>query len=70
MIVDTSAVIAILQAEDDASVYAAAIAAADTRRLSAASYLECGVVLDCQGDQSSAEAWMSSSRKPSSLSSR
>ncbi|GAB3035888.1 type II toxin-antitoxin system VapC family toxin [Mycobacterium bourgelatii] len=50
MIVDTSAVIAILRAEDDASAYAAAIAAADTRRLSAASYLECGIVLDSQGD--------------------
>ncbi|MGH3562488.1 MAG: type II toxin-antitoxin system VapC family toxin [Mycobacterium sp.] len=50
MIVDTSAVIAILRAEDDAALYAGAIAGADVRRLSAASYLECGIVLDSQRD--------------------
>ena len=50
MIVDTSAIIAILKDEDDASTYAAAIAAAETRRLSAASYLECGIVVDSQRD--------------------
>ncbi|MDT5245993.1 MAG: ribonuclease VapC [Mycobacterium sp.] len=49
MIVDTSAIIAILK-EDDAAVYAQAIAGADARRLSAASYLECGIVLDSQRD--------------------
>ncbi len=50
MIVDTSALIAILKEEDDAAVYARAIAAAGARRLSAASYLECGIVLDSQRD--------------------
>ena len=50
MIVDTSAIIAILTAEGDAAIYADAIANADVRRLSAASYLECGIVLDNQGD--------------------
>jgi ribonuclease VapC len=50
MIVDTSALIAILTEEDDAEVYAQAIAGADVRRLSAASYLECGTVLDSQRD--------------------
>ena len=50
MIVDTSAIIAILREEEDAAVYAHAIAAADRRRLSAASYLECGIVLDSQRD--------------------
>ena len=50
MIVDTSAIIAILTEEDDAAVYARAIAGADMRRLSAASYLECGIVLDSQRD--------------------
>lgn len=50
MIADTSAIIAILRDEDDAAVYARAIAAADVRRLSAASYLECGIVLDSQRD--------------------
>ena len=50
MIVDTSAIIAILKEEDDAAVYARAIAAARARRLSAAGYLECGIVLDSQRD--------------------
>lgn len=50
MIVDTSAVVAILTAEDDAAIYADAIADADVRRLSAAAYLECGIVLDNQRD--------------------
>lgn len=50
MIVDTSAIIAILKEEDDAAVYAQAIASADVRRLSAASYLESGIVLDSQRD--------------------
>jgi ribonuclease VapC len=50
VIVDTSAIIAILKEEDDAAVYAQAIAAAEARRLSAASYLECGIVLDSQRD--------------------
>ena len=50
MIVDTSAIIAILREEDDAAVYAQAIAAGGARRLSAASYLECGIVLDSQRD--------------------
>ncbi len=50
MIVDTSAVVAILTVEDDAAVYAYAIANANVRRLSAASYLECGIVLDIQRD--------------------
>jgi ribonuclease VapC len=43
--------IAILrEEEDDAAVYADAIATADARRLSAASYLECGIVFDSQHD--------------------
>jgi ribonuclease VapC len=50
MIVDTSAIIAILKEEDDAALYAQTIAHADARRLSAASYLECGIVLDSQRD--------------------
>jgi ribonuclease VapC len=50
VIADTSAIIAILTEEDDAAVYAQAIAGADVRRLSAASYLECGTVLDSQRD--------------------
>ena len=48
MIVDTSAVLAILFAEDDAARYADAIAQADTRQISAANYLEAGIVVDNQ----------------------
>lgn len=47
---DTSAIIAILRDEDDAALYAQVIAGANVRRLSAASYLECGMVLDAQRD--------------------
>ncbi|OBJ70968.1 type II toxin-antitoxin system VapC family toxin [Mycobacterium sp. 1274756.6] len=50
MIADTSAIVAILRAEDDAALYARAIVSAETRKLSAASYLECGIVLDSQRD--------------------
>jgi ribonuclease VapC len=50
VIADTSAIIAILKEEEDAAVYAQTIAAADARRLSAASYVECGVVLDILRD--------------------
>jgi ribonuclease VapC len=50
VIVDASAIIAILTEEDDGAVYAQAIAGADARRLSAATYLECGMVLDSQRD--------------------
>jgi ribonuclease VapC len=50
VIVDSSAIIAILKEEDDAAVYAQAIAGADARRLSAASFLECGNVVDSQCD--------------------
>jgi ribonuclease VapC len=50
VIADTSAIIAILTEEDNAAVYAQAVADADVRRLSAASYLECGIVLDSQHD--------------------
>ncbi|BDX32218.1 ribonuclease VapC28 [Mycobacterium antarcticum] len=50
MIVDSSAIIAILRDEDDAAVYARAITTADVRRLSVASYVECGCVVDSQRD--------------------
>ncbi len=48
MIVDTSAVLAILFAESDAERYADAIAGADVRLISAANYLEAGIVVDNQ----------------------
>jgi ribonuclease VapC len=50
VIADTSAIIAILKEEDDAALYAQAIATATARRLSASSYLECGILLDSQRD--------------------
>ena len=48
MIIDTSALLAILFDEDDATRYADAIAQAAMRQISAASYLEAGIVVDNQ----------------------
>ena len=48
MIIDTSAVLAILFAEEDAAQFAAAIAGAEQRLMSAATYLEAGIVVDNQ----------------------
>lgn len=50
MIVDTSALIAILRAEPDAHNHAAAIEAAAHRRISAANFLEAAVVMDSARD--------------------
>ena len=46
MIVDTSAIVAILFNEPDAAVFAAAIAEADVRRMSAATYVEAAIVVE------------------------
>jgi ribonuclease VapC len=48
MIIDTSAIIAILFAEHDAARYAAAIAGADECRVSAATYVETAIVVEAQ----------------------
>ena len=48
MIVDTSALLTVLFAEDDAERFADAIASADVRLISAANYLEAGIVIDNQ----------------------
>lgn len=48
MIVDTSALLTILFAEDDAERYTDAIAGANVRLISAANYLEAGLVVDNQ----------------------
>lgn len=50
MIVDSSAIISILRAEADARRVATAIEAADTRRMSAANYIEVGIVIDADRD--------------------
>lgn len=50
MIVDTSALIAILRAEADASIYSEAIRAQPERRMSAVSFTEAAVVIDAGGD--------------------
>ncbi len=50
MIIDSSALIAILRDEADAGVYATAIAGAKVRRISAATYLEVAAVIDAQSD--------------------
>lgn len=48
MIVDSSAVLAILFNEPDAAIYATAIASAATCRISAANYVETAVVVESQ----------------------
>ncbi len=50
MIVDTSAIVAILGAEGDARVFAEAMADASELRVSAATYVEAGMVLDSRRD--------------------
>ena len=50
MIVDTSALIAILRDEPEARAFAIAIADADHRRISAANYLEAAIVIDGSHD--------------------
>ena len=50
MIVDTSALIAILRDEQDAMAYARAIANAAIRRISAATYVETAAVIDASRD--------------------
>jgi ribonuclease VapC len=50
MILDTSAVVAILRAEPDAAVFARAIAEAGKRRLSAVNFVEAAAVIDGSRD--------------------
>jgi ribonuclease VapC len=50
VIIDTSALVAILRAEDDAAAMAHAIEEATVRRISAANYLETAVVIDGSRD--------------------
>lgn len=54
MIIDTSAIVAVLFNESDAALYANAIAATAVRRISAASYVEAAVVVDSQSSASGA----------------
>jgi ribonuclease VapC len=51
MIVDTSALLAVLFAEPESEDFARAIAGAEVPRLSAANLLEAGIVADNQADQ-------------------
>jgi ribonuclease VapC len=50
VIIDASALIAILRAEDDVGEMALAIERAPARRISAANYLETAVVIDASRD--------------------
>ena len=50
MVIDTSAVLAILLDERDASRYAEAVDEADSCHISAASYLEAALIIDNSGD--------------------
>ncbi len=53
MIVDTSALLAILFNESDAETYARAIAQADVPRISAANFVEAAIVIEAQTKNSS-----------------
>jgi ribonuclease VapC len=46
LIVDTSAIVAVLAGENDAALHAAALVDARSSTMSAAAYVECGIVLD------------------------
>ncbi|HEY9868811.1 MAG TPA: type II toxin-antitoxin system VapC family toxin [Candidatus Obscuribacterales bacterium] len=50
MIIDTSALMAILRDEPDAMIYADAIASASTRRVSAATFVEAAIIIDGSRD--------------------
>lgn len=50
MILDTSAVVAILRAEPDADGYVGALAAASEPKISAGTYIEAGIIVDLNGD--------------------
>jgi ribonuclease VapC len=50
MVIDASAILAILLGERDAATFAQAIENADDRRMSAAGYLEAALVIDNRGD--------------------
>jgi ribonuclease VapC len=50
MIIDTSALVAILRREPEAQAFVEAIAAAPARRISAGTYLELAIVIDGRGD--------------------
>lgn len=54
MIVDTSALIAILRDEPEAAACAQAIEAADERRISTANFVEAAIVIDASRDPSPA----------------
>ncbi len=50
MIIDTSAVIAVLRRDDDALKFATALASKQGLKMSAATYVECGIVADRDRD--------------------
>lgn len=50
MIVDTSAIVAILRGEPDGDRYVDALATASDSKISAGNYLEAGVIIDLNGD--------------------
>ena len=57
MIIDSSAVLAILLAEEDAPTYARAIEAAETCRMSAANWLETAMRVDLSGQPIASDAF-------------
>jgi ribonuclease VapC len=67
MIIDTSALIAILRDEPEAPLFARAIQSAATRRLSAANYLEAAIVIDGSRDPIASRRFDKGSGHPAGL---
>lgn len=57
MIVDTSALLAVLFGETDAEIYARALAEADSCRMSAATFVETSIVVEAQTGDSGSRQW-------------
>jgi ribonuclease VapC len=51
VIIDTSALLAILLYEEDAAVYAQALVDASSKQISAANFLEAAIIIDSKGDK-------------------
>jgi ribonuclease VapC len=57
MILDTSALLAVLFAEDDAEIYAQAISSADSCRMSAVTFVEVSIVVESQTGDGGSRQW-------------
>ena len=70
MVIDSSALVAILRKEPEAARFTRAILRDSVRLISAANLLEAGIAIDNQAGLSAGRGWMRSSSGPGSASSR